>query len=62
MPDHIDQMTEREADIESKNIEAIRSQANLNPGKPGDCELCGEWSGRLILGACAPCRDKHGLP
>lgn len=30
-------------------------------GKPGDCDLCGEWSGRLIEGACAPCRDLHGL-
>lgn len=32
------------------------------PGDPGDCELCGRWSGRLIGGACAPCRDKYRLP
>lgn len=31
-------------------------------GEPGDCDLCGEWSGRLVGGACAPCRDKHNLP
>lgn len=31
------------------------------PGVPGDCELCGRWSGRLILGACAPCRDRYRL-
>lgn len=29
------------------------------PGKPGDCDTCGEWSGRLIDGECAPCRDRH---
>ena len=28
----------------------------------GDCDLCGEWSGRLVNGACAPCRDKWSLP
>lgn len=33
----------------------------LPPGQPGDCELCGEWSSRLVVGACAPCRDKRGL-
>lgn len=32
------------------------------PGIEGDCELCGEWSGRLVGGACSPCRDKHNLP
>lgn len=27
------------------------------------CEdLCGEWSGRLVKGVCAPCRDLHKLP
>lgn len=34
----------------------------LDPGKPGDCDLCGDRSGRLIGGACARCRDRHGLP
>lgn len=33
----------------------------LPPGAPGECEMCGEWSGRLVDGACAPCRDKYGL-
>lgn len=31
-------------------------------GKPGDCEVCGAWSGRLVQGACAQCRDKFKLP
>ena len=34
----------------------------LQLGTPGACQLCGEWSGRLIHGACAPCRDKYHLP
>lgn len=33
----------------------------IPPGVPGECELCGEWFGRLVDGACAPCRDKYGL-
>lgn len=38
------------------------NRRDIEPGTPGDCELCGEWSGRLINGACAPCRDKYHLP
>jgi hypothetical protein len=34
----------------------------LADGVAGDCDLCGEWSGRLVGGVCAPCRDKHKLP
>lgn len=33
----------------------------IPPGVPGECDLCGEWSGRLVGGVCAPCRDRHGL-
>lgn len=40
-------------------IEAARRP--IPAGAPGDCDLCGEWSGRLIGGACAPCRDKYNL-
>lgn len=31
------------------------------PGTPGECDMCGEWSGRLIRGVCAPCRDRYRL-
>lgn len=31
-------------------------------GTPGDCDMCGEWCGRLIGGACPPCRDHFRLP
>ena len=30
-------------------------------GIPGDCDLCGEWSGRLVEGVCAPCRDRYRM-
>lgn len=28
-------------------------------GNPGECDGCGEWSGRLVDGYCCPCRDKY---
>lgn len=36
---------------------AKRNGHNLNePGlKPGDCDLCGNWSGNLDEGACQGC-------
>lgn len=37
------------------------ARGDIAPGVEGDCDLCGEWSGRLIGGVCAPCRDKYGL-
>jgi len=50
-------------EIERNVSEALRkSRATLQPGEPGDCDLCGEWSGRLVNGACAPCRDRYKLP
>jgi hypothetical protein len=33
----------------------------LPVGEAGECDLCGEWSGRLIAGACAPCRDRYRI-
>ena len=45
------------------NLVAMREKAaRIEPGVPGDCDLCGEWSARLIRGACAPCRDRYKLP
>jgi len=48
-----------EADLE-RRIAAARGFV-LAEGKEGRCDLCGEWSGRLIGGACAPCRDRYKL-
>lgn len=57
-----------EADVSQASMEAEEAmrERNRKPyeiphGNSGDCEICGEWFGRLVGGACAPCRDKHGL-
>lgn len=52
--------------IEDSVNDSIRQRreaaAKMPVGNPGECELCGEWSGRLVGGACAPCRDRYKLP
>ena len=63
MADEVDRQLERDAMLDAANLKAVRGMAQQMPaGQPGECELCGEWSGRLVRGACAPCRDKYGLP
>jgi hypothetical protein len=62
MPDELDRVQEKIDKELDDRIKAVTAKADLPPGKPGDCELCGEWSGRLIDGACAPCRDHFNLP
>ena len=62
MSDDIDQMHERNALAEAAHLAAVRAKAMIDPGEPGDCDFCGDWSGRLIKGVCAPCRDKRKLP
>lgn len=49
------------SEVDSFTAAARAQAASMPVGKPGDCELCGEWSGRLVSGVCAPCRDKWGL-
>lgn len=61
MADDIDKAQDREQLDRDLAIASLPSP-QLAPGVPGDCDLCGEWSGRLIEGACAPCRDKYKLP
>lgn len=42
--------------------EAIRrAAAEIPVGEPGECDHCGEFTQRLVGGACAPCRDKYKL-
>ncbi len=44
--------------LERQREENIRKQAAAIPtGSRGDCDECGEPSGRLVEGVCAPCRD-----
>lgn len=45
-----------------RKVAEIREKAKIEPGVAGDCDLCGEWSARLIKGTCAPCRDRYKLP
>lgn len=60
MSDEIDDANARADLMLEASIRAASKP--LAAGKPGDCDLCGEWSGRLVGGACAPCRDKRHLP
>lgn len=61
MADNIDIAQARE-EIDRELAIASRPSPKLAPGVPGDCDYCGEWSSRLVGGACAPCRDKYRLP
>ena len=63
MADEIDIANDRAAADTERAIAAARTaSAAVIPGRAGDCDLCGEWSGRLVGGACAACRDRHRLP
>ena len=63
MPDEIDNQLERDAVLDNANILEHRRRAAAIPvGQPGECEYCGLESKRLVGGACAPCRDRYGLP
>ena len=63
MADIIDKANELAAsEVTSSAAAACAQAASMPAGKPGECDLCGEWSGRLVNGVCAPCRDRRGLP
>lgn len=58
-----DEIRNREEILEQEKLASILASASLiPPGSPGECDMCGEWSGRLVGAACAPCRDKYKLP
>lgn len=63
MADIIDQANDLAASEAAAREAAIRqAAAEIPAGTPGDCDFCGEWAGRLVGGACAPCRDARRLP
>lgn len=47
--------------LEADVMNVRKAAATMPAGKPGECDLCGEWSARLVRGACAPCRDRFKL-
>lgn len=62
MADEVDLANDIAEGRKDAQLAKIKQQAAEMPkGEPGDCELCGEWSGRLVGGACAPCRDRYKL-
>lgn len=61
--DIIDRANDKAQEMLDASIEEARHRAGLiEAGTQGDCDYCGEWSGRLVGGVCAPCRDKYNLP
>ena len=63
MMDTIDIAQQREEENRQDALETAQRRAHdIAPGVPGDCDLCGFWSGRLLAGVCAPCRDRYHLP
>ena len=54
----MDDADRAEREIERSLKMAVQAaRGDIPPGKQGECDMCGEWSGRLIEGLCAPCRD-----
>lgn len=61
MSDEIDKANEHQDEMTDRKIKQIRLNSQIKKGIPGDCELCGEHSMRLVDGVCAPCRDRYKL-
>ncbi len=63
MADDTDITSDRIAVWEDNAVKGIREAAAKIPkGVAGECFHCGEHTLRLVRSACAPCRDKLGLP
>jgi hypothetical protein len=63
MSDDIDLANDRAMVEAERALRTVRQAASaVMVGVPGNCDLCGEHSMRLIGGACAPCRDRYKLP
>lgn len=60
--DEADITDRNEAVLTDSTVAGIRyAAANIPEGQPGECDLCGEPSLRLVKGNCARCRDKYRL-
>ena len=61
--DVIDQANDKAAALVGAQEAEIRYQAQHMPaGEPGYCQMCGDYSARLVGKTCAPCRDHYKLP
>jgi hypothetical protein len=61
MADEIDKAQELE-EMHREHALLNRPRYVMQQGKPGDCDLCGEFFSRLVDGACGHCRDRYKLP
>ena len=61
MSDDVDIASDRTQLAIDAKVKQISDAAKLDPGVEGDCDLCGQWTSRLIDGACASCRDRYKL-
>jgi len=61
MSDDVDIASDRTQLAIDAKLQEISDAAKLDKGVEGDCDLCGEWTSRLIGGACAPCCDRYKL-
>ena len=62
MSDEIDVAQDQEMHARDNYLQHVRRKAAEIPvGVAGECDYCGEWSGRLVDGVCAPCRDRRKL-
>lgn len=56
MADHIDEANDL---VERWQQAAIAEHRRaIDPGVPGECIECGDYSARLVSGVCAPCREQ----
>ena len=60
MSDDADRADQRiEESVSDAIAKAHRIAAAIPEGNPGECDGCGEWSGRIVEGYCSPCRDRY---
>jgi hypothetical protein len=55
MADVVDLAQQIEQEHLQRALQAI--SGDIPAGAPGECELCGEETRRLVEGRCAPCRE-----
>jgi hypothetical protein len=63
MADEVDHAQDLAGPLLEAEVNVIRQRvANMPVGVPGECDLRGGFSQRLVKGVCASCPDRHKLP